>query len=165
MRVSIEQYITINNPNAASQLLVKYGVQPATSLQDLSQKVEMITYKYKELAFMDLANIDTPYRRLILSSNQNLLASEQLPSEPKSNCSGCGGTCGEKKSNIDSSELELPKKETRVVEPVKLTDVVVTKAENTDKYDKYIMPTIAVVGVIAVAVLLKQLKEEYELHT
>ncbi len=159
MRVSIEQYVTINNPNAASQLLVKYGVQPATSLQDLSQKVEMITYKYKDLAFMDLANIDTPYRRLILSSNQNLLASEQLPTEAKSNCTGCGGTCGEKKSNIDNSELASDKKEIKVVEPVKLTEASsVSKVESTDKYDKYITPTLAVVGVIAVAVLLKQLK-------
>ncbi len=155
MNISIEQYISVVNPNAASQLLVKYGVQPANSLGDLAQKVSDIAYKYKELAFMDLANIDTPYRRLILSSNQNLIASEQLPTEPKSNC--CG-SCSEKKSNIDSSEIELPKKETRVVEPVKLTEVIVPKVDNSDKYDKYIIPTITVVGVIAVAFLLKQLK-------
>ncbi len=146
MRVSIEQYITINNPNAASQLLVKYGVQPATSLQDLSQKVEMITYKYKDLAFMDLANIDTPYRRLILSSNQNLLASEQLPTEVKSNCTGCGGTCGAKTSGADG------KTEAKVEPKAPEKKEVVPTEKSSSNTMKEFMP-FAVLGLFVIAIV------------
>ncbi len=155
MRISIEQYVAVANPKAASQLLVKYGVPAANDLRDLCQKLEVITYKYRDLALNDLSTIDTPYRRLILD-NQDIIV-KQIPAEVKSNCDGCGGTCGDKKSNVegDKKSDELVKKETKTEEVAKVETPKVYKIENSDKYDKYIMPTIAVVGIVALAFMLK----------
>lgn len=168
MRISIEQYIAVENPKASSQFLTKYGVPAATSLKDLADKMEVITYKYRDLAFADLATIDTPYRRLILDSVDTKVAVATLlpenvsncdggcgcsdKSEKKSNCTGCGGTCGGKKSNVegDTSETQVVKKENSS------TDSNSSNNKSTDGMDKYIMPTLAIVAIAALLIIAKK---------
>lgn len=166
MRISIEQYVAVENPKAASQFLTKYGVPPANSLKDLADKMEVITYKYRELALQDLATIDTPYRRLIMDSiNTEVAVATLMPEnvsncsggcscnkavEEKSNCDGCGGTCGGKKSNIDAKS-DVNKTE-------KNDNSVVSKSSNADTtgMDKYIMPTLAIVAIAALLIIAKK---------
>lgn len=167
MRISIEQYVAVENPRAASQMLTKYGIPPATSLKDLAEKMEVVTYKYRALAFADLANIDTPYRRLILDSiNTDVAVAKLLPEnvsncdggcsckskvEEKSNCTGCNGTCGEKKSNAEGepSQTKIEKKE--IISESKASNPV-----NSEGMDKYIMPTLAIVAIAALLIIAKK---------
>jgi hypothetical protein len=163
MRISIEQYIAVENPNASSQFLTKYGVPAATSLKDLADKMAVVTFKYRDLAFADLAAIDTPYRRLILDSIDTKVAVATLLPENVSNCDGacscndkvekksnCSGGCDCKKSNAegDSSESKIVKKEVATAESTNSN----SKAESMDKY---IMPTLAIV-VIAALIIAKK---------
>lgn len=165
MRISIEQYVAVENPNAASKMLAKYGVPPANSLKDLATKLEVITYKYRELALTDLATIDTPYRRLIMDSmNTEVAVATLLPenvsncdggcscknkTEEKSNCTGCGGTCGGKKSNVDgdSSASKDEKKEVSSEAKVNVA---------SEGMDKYMMPTLAIVAIAALIIIAKK---------
>jgi hypothetical protein len=126
MKLTIEHYVATNNPIQAQAVLDKYGVPKANSMNDLLKKVHYVVLKHKDFAMNDLSKIDTPYRRLILanipvpankptettspSSTETVLAVEKLSNacgcsgidgEPKSNCAGCGGTCGGKKSSTD----------------------------------------------------------------
>ena len=108
MRISIEQYVAVENPKAASQFLTKYGVPQATSLKDLADKMEVVTYKYRELALADLANIDTPYRRLIMDSVNTEVAVATLIPENVSNCDGGCGCKNKKEENPKAYQfLEL----------------------------------------------------------
>lgn len=168
MRISIEQYIAVENPKASSQFLTKYGVPAATSLKDLAEKMEVITYKYRDLAFADLATIDTPYRRLIMDSvNTKVAVATLVPenvsncdgacscndkAEKKSNCTGCGGTCGDKKSNAegDSSETKTVNKENSS------KDDTVSTNKSMEGMDKYIMPTLAIVAIAALLIIAKK---------
>lgn len=167
MRISIEQYVAVENPKAAGQFLTKYGVPPANSLKDLADKMEVVTYKYRELALADLATIDTPYRRLIMDSvNTEVAVATLMPEnisncdggcsckgkvEEKSNCTGCGGTCGGKKMNVegDTSATNIEKKE---VAPEYKT----TNTSNSEGMDKYIMPTLAIVAIAALLIIAKK---------
>jgi hypothetical protein len=168
MRISIEQYVAVENPRAASQMLTKYGIPPATSLKDLAEKMEVVTYKYRALAFADLAAIDTPYRRLIMDSvNTEVAVATLLPEnvsncdggcsckskvEEKSNCTGCGGTCGGKKSNVegDNSAPKIEKRE------VVLEDKSSNSKSSTESMDKYMMPTLAIVAIAALIIIAKK---------
>lgn len=168
MRISIEQYVAVENPNASSQMLTKYGVPSATSLKDLATKLEVITYKYRELALADLATIDTPYRRLIMDSmNTEVAVATILPEnvsncdggcsckskvEEKSNCTGCGGTCGGKKSNVDGDSSTTKNEKKEVVSEDK-TSVAKT---STESMDKYMMPTLAIVAIAALIIIAKK---------
>lgn len=164
MRISIEQYVAVENPKAASQFLTKYGVPQATSLKDLADKMEVITYKYRELALADLANIDTPYRRLIMDSvNTEVAVATLIPEnvinydggcscknkkeEKKSNCSG---DCGCKKSNIEGDSIE------NKIESKEINSDNKKTVSSQEGMDKYIMPTLAIVAIAALLIIAKK---------
>lgn len=168
MIISIEQYVAAENPRAANQMLTKYGMPPATSLKDLAEKLSVVTFKYRALAFADLATIDTPYRRLIMDSvNTEVAVATLLPEnvsnceggcgckskvEEKSNCTGCGGTCGDKKTNVegDNSAPKIEKRE------VVLEDKSSNSKSSTESMDKYMMPTLAIVAIAALIIIAKK---------
>lgn len=165
MRISIEQYVAVENPNASSQMLTKYGVPSATSLKDLATKLEVITYKYRELALADLATIDTPYRRLIMDSMNTEVAVATILPENVSNCDGgcsckskveeksnCSGSCGCKKSNVDV-DLSTTKNEKKEVVTEDKTSIAKT---STESMDKYMMPTLAIVAIAALIIIAKK---------
>ncbi len=83
MTETIEKYIATNNQREAMLLLKSLGAPKPKNEADLINKLEIATVKFGDKVFEQLAEIDTPYRRLILSKS----------SETKSNCSGCGGKC------------------------------------------------------------------------
>lgn len=84
---TIECYIAKNNPKAVAEVLYELGAPKVTSNQDLLAKIHYATEKFGMKAFEKLAEIDTPYRRLILTHH--------LPEEKKSNCGGCSGADGD----------------------------------------------------------------------
>ncbi len=102
MNLTIEKYIATNNQPEAMLFLKNLGAPKPKDEKDLVNKLQIATLKFGDKAFEQLAEIDTPYRRLILSKS----------SESKSNC---GGGC-EKCSGADGTyELEnfyQPKSET-----------------------------------------------------
>jgi hypothetical protein len=133
MKVTIEHYVATNNPIQAQAVLDKYGVPKAKSMSDLVKKVHYVVLKHKDFAITDLSKIDTPYRRLILANipmpkptpaepteskisplaTETILAVEKtsgacgcsgIDGEQQSNCSGCGGTCGGKKSSANGEQ-------------------------------------------------------------
>lgn len=186
MKLTIEHYVATANPIQAQAVLDKYGVPKAHSMQDLIKKTHYVVLKHKEFAINDLAKIDTPYKRLILSNiptetpiitpisslevtpekKSGACGCSGIDGEEKSNCSGCGGTCGgkssfngEEKSNcsgcqhlksmssgIDGSTVKTvaPKE---VVAP-KESKLEPAKQESDNKY----MP-LAILGVIVIAAI------------
>ena len=86
--MTIEEYLVLNNPREVAALLESHGSRPVNK-KNIREIIQRFTDKKGDFAYYELAKIDTPYKRLILSTIE----------ENKSGCSGCGGTCGEKKSN------------------------------------------------------------------
>lgn len=158
MNISIEEYVALNNPKASKQLLAKYGIPNPTSVEDMVTKVEFITKKYREDGLAEIASIDTPYRRLILASidNSDDEKQEEVKTESRSNCVGCGGACGAKKSNIDGEGevVATEKVEVKKEEPTKAEVVVSPKKESNDAMEKYFMPAIIFTGIITLLVVL-----------
>lgn len=158
MNIPIEEYVVLNNPKASKQLLAKYGVPSPTSIEDMITKVQFISQKYRGEGLMEIASIDTPYRRLILASidDSDDEKQEDAKTESKSNCVGCGGTCGAKKSNIDGEDevVVAEKVEVKKEEPVKTEVITSPKKESNDAMEKYFMPAIIFTGIITLLVVL-----------
>ncbi len=149
MKISIEQYVSLNNPKAAKQFLEKFGFEPARSLEDLIHKVESATLHYRQDALEELGSIDTPYRRLILSTVGE--------DESKSNCSG-GCSCS--KSNAEGESKASDAKVAIIPEPEKVTEKEVVntknlKVESVDKTDKYMPYVLGFAGLAAIVILAK----------
>ena len=150
MKISIEQYVALNNPKAAKQFLEKFGFEPARSLEDLIHKVESATLHYRQDALEELGSIDTPYRRLILSTIEE-------DSESKSNCSG-GCSCS--KSNVEGESKTSDARVAIIPEPDKVTEKEVAttknlKVESVDKTDKYMPYVLGFAGLAAIVILAK----------
>jgi hypothetical protein len=175
MKMTIEHYIATNSPDAVNEVLDKYGITKARDMSDLVKKVHFVVRKHKP-SMIDLAKIDTPYKRLILASVQPEKAPEPEHKEAKvetksnacgcksssddeqnSNCSGCDGS-----SNATGDTIRV-KKTTPVTEEAKTTPTtetakdaapattkeVATTNTDTDKKEKtdYTMPLI-VLGIV-----------------
>lgn len=95
-KLSIESYIADQNPTEVMALLKEMGCPKPKNFDDMVAKLHIATKKYGEKAFERLAEIDTPYRSLILASQE----------DEKSNCSG-GCKCGKMSNFVDNDNVEL----------------------------------------------------------
>lgn len=148
--MTIEQYLALNNPRAVAEVLEANGSRKIDK-KNIMDVLVRFTEKKGDYAFEQLAKIDTPYRRLILSQIE----------ETKSGCSGCGGTCGgEKKSNCCGSGVDGQKvlltTEKEIDEPIKTEGkppvIVVDKKENNN----IMVAGLVLLGVIAIAVVVRK---------
>lgn len=89
---TIELYVAQANPKETARALEKLGAPKVTSNKDLLSKLEFATRKFGTKVYEKLAEVETPYRSLILTEYEK-------HKEKKSGCDGCGGTCGQGKSN------------------------------------------------------------------
>ena len=81
--LSIETYVTVSNPHEVMRILKELGAPAVTSNEDLLNKVHYATDKFGAKMFERLADIETPYRSLILTEYE-----KERGGEKKSNCSG-----------------------------------------------------------------------------
>lgn len=155
MTISIEKYIALNNPREVAAILEAHGSRKIdkTNILDV---VHRFTDKKGDFAFEELAKIDTPYRRLILST---------IKEEKKSGCAGCGGTCGEKKSNCCGSGVDGEKvlltTEKEVGVPVKET-IIVEKPVPAPAVEKgltqhsLMVAGVVLLGILTIAVVIRK---------
>lgn len=153
--MTIEQYLALNNPRAVAEVLEANGSRKIDK-KNIMDVLVRFTEKKGDYAFEQLAKIDTPYRRLILSQIE----------ETKSGCSGCGGTCGgEKKSNccgVDGGEKEKEKvlltTAKEVSEPVKTEGKppVIVLDNNKKEHNNIMVAGLVLLGVIAIAVVVRK---------
>lgn len=172
MKLSIEHYIATNNPDASQKLLEKYKIPKAIDMTDLIAKVHYVVRKNKDFAITDLANIDTPYRQLILSTIKPVVVTETkevmsnacgcsgIDGETSnacgcsgvdgesSNCSGCGGKCGNKSSGVDG-KTEKPKSPETKTESKENLPVVSDKSSMKDYMPLFVFSGIVVVAILA----------------
>ena len=94
--ISIERYVASNNQDGAMNLLKKWGAPKPKNAEELVKYLEKATVKFGHTALAEMAKLQTPYHDLLFS----------LEDEGKSNCSGCGGTCGGKKSDFVDGTAE-----------------------------------------------------------
>ena len=153
---TIEEYIALNNPREVAAVLESNGSRKIDK-KNILEVVHRFTDKKGDYAFELLSKIDTPYRRLILS---------QIKEEPKSGCSGCGGTCGEKKSNccgsgVDGEKVQLTTtkevgeptiKKVETAPPVVMVSPVADKKENNN----LMVAGLVLLGVIAIVVVVRK---------
>ena len=186
MKVTIEHYIATNNPNAAQALLEKYRVPAAKSMADLIKKLHYIVAKHRDVAVLDLATIETPYKKLMVATQKTVAPIIQeaakvvnetpviVPtpaptpaSEVKSNACGCSGFDGEEKSNCsgcggkcgmsNATGNKPAATETKPAATATETKTENTPAKSDDKMEKYMpLVVLGVVGLIAVVVIAKK---------
>ena len=106
MKVSIEEYIATNNTRESMLFVYDNGLPKPKNMADLIHKMRYILKHKKDAAFERIAEIDTPYKRMILAyngtSSSSFDANTETASknngcedvEKKSNCSGCSGADG-----------------------------------------------------------------------
>ena len=105
--MTIEKYLAENNPQEVAAILELNGSRKINK-KNIEAVLLRFTEKKGDFAFEQLAKIDTPYRRLILSNSDEVQMATwsklywnwKNKAEAKSNCGGdedCG--CAEKKSN------------------------------------------------------------------
>ena len=120
---SIESYVARNNPSEVILALKEMGSPDPIDKQDLLYKIHVATEKFGEKAFKRLAEIDTPYKQMILAyaaqpekeKKSNCCGAN---GEEKSNCSGCPSL--EKKANADGEE----KKDDKTMHYIAIASVV-----------------------------------------
>jgi hypothetical protein len=98
-RISIENYIATNNPRELNSILSKMGIPKAKSVVDASNKIRYLMSKGEEDVIKEISKIDTPYRRLILSSIEQ-------KQEQVSNACGCSSFSSEETSNCDGKKCK-----------------------------------------------------------
>jgi hypothetical protein len=102
MTIDFAHYIATNNPKAANDFVVKNGLARPKDIPELLHKMQYIMQNKKGDAFVELAQIDTPYKRLLQDFSENKSGAcgcsgvSSFDGEEKSNCSGCT-----KKSSAD----------------------------------------------------------------
>jgi cobalamin biosynthesis Mg chelatase CobN len=109
MKVTIEHYISTNNPAQAQAILAKYGVR-AKNMPDLIRKMHKVMQVKGEEAVKDFAAIDTPYKQMLLSTitkptekKSGCCGSSSADGEESSNACGCSGADGEQTSGCDGN--------------------------------------------------------------
>lgn len=133
--ISIETYIASNNPDEAMALLKEMGSPKPKDFDDLVAKLHIATKKHGAKAFERLSKMETPYKSLVLSYEEE--------DENKSNCSGgckCGGSSnfsGDDVSNMElanlfsvPSEIPAPTPVQAVVPQISLVNEPFNKSEN-----------------------------------
>ncbi len=176
MKLTIEHYVSTNNPNEAQKFLEKYKIPRGYNMSDLIDKVHYVTRKHKDFAFNELAQIDTPYRQLILSTvkpeiievKKEVVASNACGCSgadgtsnacgcsgadgEMSNCSGCGGTCGKAKTSGADGKTEQTKPTTPETKTeVKETSKIVEAGGGMKEYMPLAIVGLFVIGAIIVA--------------
>lgn len=101
MKVSIEHYLASNNPMSVNQLLQKNGLKNQVDVLGMIKGLQFLINKKGNAIVSDLADIDTPYKSLILAKylpsgeiKSNACGCSGFNGEEKSNCAGCVGKCG-----------------------------------------------------------------------
>ena len=64
--MTLYDYIALNNPNDANQLLNNYGFGESTSVETISERLKAIVRKYKKVALQDISFIH-PDKKLLNS--------------------------------------------------------------------------------------------------
>ena len=157
MKISIEHYIATNNPNEVAEILIKRGMPSPRSLPDAIQKLKFIMSKEGGAIVKELADIDTPYQNLIMSSLGD------SKSETKSNACGCSGFDGEIKSNCSGDgSCSCAAKKSSVDGDTKSTDQPAASSNTTPEAPKDVLtkyaPHIAIglLLIVTTAVLIKK---------
>lgn len=138
--MTIEEYIALNNPKATARVIEAMGAPKIIpgDMKDLNKKVLYATNTFGLKAYEKLAEIDTPYRKLILSTI----------SEGKSNCAGCGGGCGGHSNCSGCSGIDGPKDAKEFV--VKPTSDVPAVSNN-----HLMVAGVVLLGILTIAVVVK----------
>lgn len=151
--MTIEQYIALNNPREVAAILELNGSRKIDK-KNILDVLTRFTDKKGDSAYEQLSKIDTPYRRLILS---------QIKEEEKSGCSGCGGSCGEKKSNccgsgVDGEKTLLTSEKAIVTKEATPTPqpVVVVAPEKGITQHNLMVAGLVLLGVITIAVVIRK---------
>jgi len=153
--MTIEKYIALNNPREVAAILEAHGSRKINK-DNIIDVIHRFTEKKGDFAFQELAKIDTPYKRLILSTIE----------EKKSGCAGCGGTCGEKKSNCCGSGVDGEKvlltTEKEVGPPIKETIIIEKQVPALPEKQGFLtqhglmVAGVVLLGVLTIAVVLKK---------
>lgn len=152
MRITIEHYLATNNPREVEELLKRKGVPPPKNLPDAIGKLNLLMKREGNEIVKELALVSTPYRDLILSTQEDKVSSA-------CGCSGFGGNGGEQlyncsggcdkcsKSNADA-EQQPSQPQSQPQPPAQETE---------DKVAKY-APIVAIglLLVVTTAVLVKK---------
>jgi hypothetical protein len=99
-KISLVDYVSTNNTAYARRLVTKYGLSPATNLNDLRNKLAYVVAKFGDEALRDVASIH-PDKELILDvfGKYNMTGAKNENGEYSyQNACGCGmsGADGEK---------------------------------------------------------------------
>jgi hypothetical protein len=147
MKIGLEHYIVTNNPSGVEAMLRKRNIPASKSLPDAVQKIRFILSKEGASAAKELADIDTDYKHLILSSE-----------DKTSNACGCSGADGddEESSNCagnpncscgKTSSADAVKVAEKVTAPV-----VAPPVTSDSKYDLHKHAPVIALGLLLIAV-------------
>jgi hypothetical protein len=148
MKISIEHYIATNNPSELNSLLNKRGIPSAKNVPDAINKLRYVMSKEGNNALKEIAEINTPYKDLIISAIDK--------KEEKSNACGCSSFNGENNSNCDGANCKCKSNFDDNKEVKKDENKKDIKA-NEDKIEKFV-PYLAVglLLIVTTAVLIKK---------
>jgi hypothetical protein len=144
-KISIEHYIATNNPLELNYLLNKRGIPSAKNVPDAIKKLRYVMTKEGNNVLKEIAEINTPYRDLILSAIDK--------KEEKSNACGCSSFNGETFSNCEGGNCKC---KSNFDDDGKSDDSKKNIKSNEDKIEKFI-PYVAVglLLIVTTAVLIK----------
>ncbi len=142
--MTIEKYVAINNPQEAAKVIYELGAPKVTSNQDLLSKLNHATKQFGDKAFEKLAQIETPYRSLILtySEKKSNCSGDCKCSEKKSGC--CGGASGV--NGAQDANWELPN-----YSPMFYQNPSVNNNSPKDSSHILLIAGIVILGIIVVA--------------
>lgn len=152
--LSIETYVTVSNPHEVMRILKELGAPAVTSNEDLLNKVHYATDKFGAKMFERLADIETPYRSLILTEYE-----KERGGEKKSNCSGGCSGCDGKYSNCSGCHSNANGDEgwNDEIENIPQTGVSKSTPAPAGNLHQHLMVAgVVLVGVIAIAMVVKK---------
>jgi hypothetical protein len=156
MELSIEQYIATNNPLAANNFVVKHGLKRPKNHLELVKKINYILKNKGKDAFVELSEIDTPYKRLVSDfkeTKSNACGCSGVSSadgEEQSNCSGCPKYDNKSSADGDDNKTTPAVNKTSDNQSVK----VLTPETAFKKYAP--LATVVLLGGILVALIAKK---------
>lgn len=144
---TIETYIALNNPQGAAKVLAELGAPRIISNDDLLNKIHFATKQFGEKAFDKLAQIDTPYRRLILT---------EYSKNKHSNCSGCGGSCGFDGSWELANQAPAASKSSAPAHSYSVAPVPEPNAPIHTSTNRLAVAAVVLLGVLTVSIIVKK---------
>lgn len=105
--ISLQEFIAINNPSRAKELVVRYGYRPARNYDDLIQKLFRLTREHREDALKSLVEIH-PHKDLILnfvSDVTPIKTDNNSNSDKQTMCPVCADKITDKYKNFEGMDF------------------------------------------------------------